>query len=77
MEGWGGLLIVLGLWAELCTYQASEVMVKQHAPESAQTHAVSATQFLNFCTLKRFEVVLVDVMTPVMDGIPLCVAGER
>ena len=50
MEWLGGLLIAVGLWVVLYTYQSSEAMVKQYAAESAQTHAVSLTQFRNFYT---------------------------
>jgi hypothetical protein len=50
MECLGGLLIVVGLWVVFYTYQSSEAMVKQYAAESAQTHAVSVTQFRNFYT---------------------------
>ena len=50
MEWLGGLLIAVGLWVVLYTYQSSEAMVKQYAAESAQTHAVSITQFRNFYT---------------------------
>ncbi len=50
MECLGGLLIVMGLWVVLYTYRSSEAMVQQYAAESAQTHAVSVTQFRNFYT---------------------------
>jgi PAS domain S-box-containing protein len=50
MEFLGGLLIAVGLWVVFYTYQSSEAMVKQYAAESAQTHAVSVTQFRNFYT---------------------------
>jgi PAS domain S-box-containing protein len=50
MEWLGGLLIAVGIWVVLYTYQSSEAMVKQYAAESAQTHAVSVTQFRNFYT---------------------------
>jgi PAS domain S-box-containing protein len=50
MESLGGLLMAMGLWVVLYTYQSSEVMVKQYATESAQTHAASITQFRNFYT---------------------------
>ncbi len=50
MECLGGLLIVVGLWVVFYTYQSSEAMVQQYAAESAQTHAVSVTQFRNFYT---------------------------
>ncbi|WP_089962132.1 response regulator [Limnohabitans sp. 2KL-3] len=50
MEWLAGLLVAVGLWVVLYTYQSSEAMVKQYAAESAQTHAVSITQFRNFYT---------------------------
>jgi PAS domain S-box-containing protein len=50
MECLGGVLIAMGLWVVFYTYQSSEVMVKQYATESAQTHAASITQFRNFYT---------------------------
>ena len=50
MECLGGVLVAMGLWVVLYTYQSSEVMVKQYAAESAQTHAASITQFRNFYT---------------------------
>jgi PAS domain S-box-containing protein len=50
MECLGGVLVAMGLWVVLYTYQSSELMVKQYATESAQTHAASITQFRNFYT---------------------------
>ena len=50
MECLGGVLIAMGLWVVLYTYQSSEAMVRQYATESAQTHAASITQFRNFYT---------------------------
>ena len=50
MESLGGLLMGMGVWVVLYTYQSSEAMVRQYATESAQTHADSITQFRNFYT---------------------------
>ena len=50
MECLGGVLIAMGLWVVVYTYQSSEAMVQQYAAESAQTHAASVTQFRNFYT---------------------------
>lgn len=50
MEFLGGLLLAMGVWMVLYTYQSSEAMVRQYATESAQTHADSVTQFRNFHT---------------------------
>ena len=48
MEWLGAVLVVMGLWLVIYTYQSSEAMVQQYATESAQTHADSVTQFRNF-----------------------------
>ena len=50
MEWLGGVLMAMGLWVVVYTYQSSEAMVQQYAAESAQTHAASVTQFRNFYT---------------------------
>lgn len=44
------VLLGLGAWVVLYTYQSSERMVRQYAAESAQAHALSLTQFRNFYT---------------------------
>lgn len=46
----GMLLLVMGLWVVLYTYQSNERMVRQYATDSAQTHAHTITQFRNFYT---------------------------
>ena len=48
MESLGGLLMGMGVWVVLYTYQSSEAMVRQYATESAETHAASVTHFRNF-----------------------------
>ena len=50
MEWLGCVLMAMGLWVVVYTYQSSEAMVRQYAAESAQTHAASVTQFRNFYT---------------------------
>jgi PAS domain S-box-containing protein len=50
MEWLATVLVVMGLWVVLYTYQSSEEVVRQYATESAQTHAASVTQFRNFYT---------------------------
>ncbi len=52
MQCLGALLIFMGLWVVLYTYQSSERMVQQYATESAEAHAASVTQFRNFYTLE-------------------------
>jgi len=48
MESLGSLLMGMGVWVVLYTYQSSEAMVRQYATESAETHAASVTHFRNF-----------------------------
>jgi PAS domain S-box-containing protein len=50
MEWLATVLVVMGLWVVFYTYQSSEEVVRQYATESAQTHALSVTQFRNFYT---------------------------
>jgi PAS domain S-box-containing protein len=50
MKWLGTVLLTMGVWMVLYTYQSSELVVQQYATESAAAHAASVTQFRNFYT---------------------------
>ncbi|PUE11494.1 hypothetical protein B9Z51_04175 [Limnohabitans sp. T6-5] len=50
MQWLGVVLLAMGVWMVVYTYQSSERVVQQYATESAAAHAASITQFRNFYT---------------------------
>ncbi len=50
MQWLGAILLAMGVWMVVYTYQSSERVVQQYATESAAAHAASITQFRNFYT---------------------------